>query len=213
MGDEILVVADRHPACRVLGPGTRYAVWVQGCPLSCRGCVSPQWIPFAGGSRIPVDDLATEIAATAADGLTVSGGEPFAQAAALVRLVSRIRGRRDLSVMAYTGYTLGFLTRHGSPAQRQLVRMLDLLVDGPYVEERHGDLRWRGSGNQRIHLLSRRHEADLSGADHSAGLQFEITSDGDFHWMGVPPVPGFRGDLERALGLQQHARGEEVPAS
>jgi anaerobic ribonucleoside-triphosphate reductase activating protein len=209
MDGDVLMVADRHPACRVLGPGTRYALWVQGCPLSCRGCVSPQWIPFAGGSPVPVDDLAREITATADDGLTVSGGEPFAQAAALVRLVSRIRASRDLSIMAYTGYTLGFLARHGDPAQRRLLQLLDLLVDGPYVAARHSDLRWRGSDNQRIRQLSGRHQADLAGADRSAGLQFEITTDAAVHWMGVPPVPGFRGDLERALGLRQHACSEE----
>ena len=207
--DDILMVAETHPACWVLGPGTRYVVWVQGCPLSCVGCVSPQWIPFDGGSRVSVDELAATIARDAADGLTVSGGEPFAQAPALVRLVDAIRTQRDLSVMAYSGYTLGFLARHGDFAQRQLLARLDLLVDGPYIAARHGDLRWRGSGNQMIRLLTRRHASDLIGTDQGAGLQIEITADGGVQWIGVPPVPGFREGMEKLLGFRQLTPDQE----
>lgn len=41
MSGPTLAVAETHPACTVLGPGTRFALWVQGCPLNCAGCVSP----------------------------------------------------------------------------------------------------------------------------------------------------------------------------
>jgi anaerobic ribonucleoside-triphosphate reductase activating protein len=198
-GDTVSV-ADTHPACRVLGPGVRFVVWVQGCPLSCAGCISPQWIPFAGGERVPVADLAEEIAEAGVDGLTLSGGEPFAQAAALARLVGLVRERRDLSVMCYTGYSLARLRRRGG-ATAALLSCVDLLVDGPYVAHRHADLRWRASANQRVHQLTGRHAADLTGADTSAGLQFEVGADDSLYWLGVPPAPGFRDRFERELGL------------
>ncbi|MFJ9780914.1 4Fe-4S single cluster domain-containing protein [Amycolatopsis sp. NPDC101161] len=198
---EFVTVAETHPACRVLGPGTRYVVWVQGCPLSCTGCVSPQWIPFAGGHRVAVAELAEEIAASGADGLTLSGGEPFAQAGALARLVTTVRARRDLSVLCYTGYTLEHLRRTGDAGTRALLSEVDILIDGPYIAARHGDLRWRASANQRVHDLTGRHTAELATPDTGSGLQIEVLPDGGVHWLGVPPTPGFRKNFERALGL------------
>ena len=195
-------VADVHHACRVLGPGSRFVVWVQGCPLSCAGCVSPQWIPFDGGSPTDVDELAQEIVGRAVDGLTFSGGEPFAQAEPLVRLVRAVRRHRDLSVMSYSGYRIEHLRRRGSADQKALLDELDILVDGPYVQSKHGALRWRGSTNQRVHVLTSRH-ADLDLTDRSAGLQFEVTPAGALQWIGVPPIRGFREVLEKAVGLDR----------
>lgn len=206
---DFLTVAETHPACRVLGPGTRFVVWVQGCPLSCAGCVSPQWIPFTGGHRLAVAELAEEIIASDADGLTLSGGEPFAQAAALTRLVTAVRSRRDLSVLCYTGYTLEHLRRTGDPGSLALLSTVDVLVDGPYVAARHGDLRWRASDNQRVHDLTGRHTAELATPDTGGGLQIEVLPGGGVQWLGVPPVPGFRKSFERALGLAAPANPED----
>lgn len=199
---DVLLVADMHPYCRVLGPGVRFGVWVQGCPLSCPGCVSPEWIPFSGGQPVSVEALAEQVAVAPVDGLTLSGGEPFAQPAAVCRLVERVRARRDLSVLCYTGYTVGWLRRRGSADQHRLLACLDLLIDGPYMASRHGDLLWRGSSNQRIHLLSDRHRDLFGRPDRGCGLQLEVTVNGAVHWLGVPPVPGFRQDLQDALGLR-----------
>jgi anaerobic ribonucleoside-triphosphate reductase activating protein len=206
---EVLRVADLHRDCRVLGPGSRFAVWVQGCPLSCPGCISPQWIPFDGGRAMDVDTLAEEIADTAVDGLTISGGEPFAQAPALTRLVTAVRERRDLSVLCYSGYRLSWLRERGDAAQRGLLSRLDVLIDGPYSARLHAALRWRGSSNQRVHRLSSRDLPGFDGPDVSAGLQLEVTADGDVQWLGVPPIPGFRQEFERRLGLAP-AVGQEA---
>ncbi|MBH0775967.1 4Fe-4S single cluster domain-containing protein [Nocardia bovistercoris] len=199
--DDSVVVADTHPACRTLGPGTRFAIWVQGCPLTCAGCVSPQWLPFDGGERRTVAELAAEILATDTNGLTLSGGEPFAQAAGLAALVRTVRRERDLSVMCFTGFTLPRLRRLDDAGVAALLGEVDLLVDGPYVASKHGDLRWRGSSNQRIHQLTTRHAADLDGPDHSAGLQIEVLPDGTVHWLGVPAVADFRSRFEQALNI------------
>jgi anaerobic ribonucleoside-triphosphate reductase activating protein len=204
MTADSLAIADTHPACRVLGPGTRFVVWVQGCPLGCRECVSPQWIPFRGGQAVSVAELAARVVAEAADGLTISGGEPFAQAEALGRLVAAIRDRRDLSVLCYTGYTLEHLRTHGTPAQHRLLAQLDLLIDGPYLARHHADLLWRGSSNQRLHRLSGRYTALDTADDRGDGLQFEVSAGSELQWMGVPPVRGFREDFERALGVLAH---------
>jgi anaerobic ribonucleoside-triphosphate reductase activating protein len=198
-----IAVAATHPSCTVLGPGRRFVVWVQGCPFRCRGCVSPQWLPFDGGASRPVDELAAEIAAAGVDGLTLSGGEPFAQAPALVGLVHAVRDLApDLDLLVYTGYRLATLARHGSAEQRALLAATDILVDGRYVEALHGDLLWRASGNQRIHFPTGRWSWDDLGEDASAGLQFEVTAAGGVAWLGVPSVPGFRARYERELAAQ-----------
>jgi anaerobic ribonucleoside-triphosphate reductase activating protein len=196
-----LTIASTHATCDVLGPGRRFVVWVQGCGIGCRSCVSPQWIPFSGGVAVTVAELADRIVTEAADGVTFSGGEPFAQADALADLVALVRAERDISVMSYSGYTIEHLRRHGTPGQHRLLDALDILIDGPYLEHRQAALRWRGSANQRLHLLTARH-ADLAGdPDDSAGLQFEVGADLSVRWLGVPPVAGLRRHLEEQLGL------------
>jgi anaerobic ribonucleoside-triphosphate reductase activating protein len=199
--DAVVHVAETHSAVTVLGPGSRFVVWVQGCGIGCRECVSPQWISFTGGRSLPVARLAARVVSEAVDGLTLSGGEPFAQAASLADLIERVRAERDLSVLSYSGYTFEHLRAHGTLEQHRLLDQLDILVDGPFLPHRQGSLLWRGSANQRIHLLTDRHVDVVDHLDRSVGLQFEVGIDRSVRWVGVPPVPQFRQRLERELGL------------
>lgn len=196
-----LVVGRVTERCQTLGPGTRYVVWVAGCALRCRECIAPELLSADGGTPIDVARLAEEILAVEfVDGVTLSGGEPFEQAAALVTLIDLLREQRpELSTMAFSGRTLGWLHRRGAPEQRTLVDRLDILVDGPYVPERHVNSRWRGSSNQRVHFLTDRHRAMAGARDMSAGLQIDVDADGAFSFAGVPPTRGFREDFERRL--------------
>ena len=71
----------------VNGPGIRAVVWVQGCPFRCKGCFNERFQPFSPATGIPVDTLAgTILALPGIDGVTFSGGEPFAQAGPLAEL-------------------------------------------------------------------------------------------------------------------------------
>jgi anaerobic ribonucleoside-triphosphate reductase activating protein len=148
----------------------------------------------------PVSELADHIAALEGiEGVTLSGGEPFAQPRSLVRFLDRLRGRRpELSAMSYSGFTLRQLLDRGADARCFLDR-LDILIDGQYVQTLHADLLWRGSKNQAIHFLSSRY-ADLEGKpDRSAGLEMEVTTEGILRWSGVPSVAGFPSALARQL--------------
>src|SRR3954471_2439650 len=105
----ILRVAQIVPCTEAEGPGKRFALWFQGCPLRCPGCCNPEMLPFEGGELDCLDNLLAEIR-TARDqhgveGITLLGGEPLAHAAGAVGLA---RGSRalGLSVMVFTGYTL-----------------------------------------------------------------------------------------------------------
>jgi len=194
----VLSISRTADRTTVLGPGVRAVVWVHGCPLRCAGCIAPEDLPFDGGDRREVAELARWLGALPAEvtGVTFSGGEPMAQADALADLVDAIRRERVWSVMSYSGFTLEHLRRHGDAAQRRLLDRLDVLVDGPYLAGRHADLRWRGSDNQRVHLLTGRHRPP--GSDRSAGIELVAAGD-DVMWIGVPPVAGFRDRFEQAM--------------
>jgi anaerobic ribonucleoside-triphosphate reductase activating protein len=186
------------PAVRVLGPGTRAAIWVQGCPIACSGCISRHSWDRDGGRSVTVDAVAEWISrCDGIEGVTFSGGEPMEQASALARLVDRIRADRDLGVVCYTGYPLERLRRS---EQRALLSRVDLLIDGPYRQDLHADLLWRASSNQRLRCLSPRYAALLAGQpDRSGGLDFHLSPEGLPSFVGVPPRPGFLDAFARNL--------------
>ena len=96
------------PETEALGPYRRFAIWTQGCPRKCPGCMSPESRDLEAGESLNINDLAQQIMATPRDieGLTISGGEPFLQAGALAALIKQVRRSRDLGVITYTGYLL-----------------------------------------------------------------------------------------------------------
>lgn len=196
----VLHLAQRSNRCTVLGPGRRAVLWVQGCPFRCPGCVAPESQPFRGGQVTDIASLADELSSLPdIEGVTFSGGEPFAQAAALADLVDSIRRERDLSFMSYTGYTLEHLLRCGSPTQKALVERLDILIDGPYLAGRHTDLRWRGSDNQQVYFLSPRYRHLAAHANERGyWLESEHAADGSVHVMGIFPK-GFRQAFEHRM--------------
>ncbi len=181
----------------MLGPGQRAVIWVQGCPFACPNCIVPESWDATGGKEVPLEELKDWILAQPdIEGVTLSGGEPMAQAQALTRLVKEVRRHRDLGVVCYTGYTHEHLMANGTEAQRQLLRQIDLLIDGVYLARRHADLLWRGSSNQRLLFLTERYRKRMGelapGADRSAGVEFFQDERGAVAFAGVPAQPGFR---------------------
>ena len=152
-----LSVAQEISGTEAEGPGRRYAVWLQGCPLRCPGCCNPEMLSFAGGVATDVGALAARILATDDEGITLLGGEPFAQAAAAAALAATVKAA-GRSVVVFTGYTLEAL-REAGPDAVDLLAQVDLLIDGPY-ERALPDTqrRWIGSTNQRMHALTDRYD-------------------------------------------------------
>ncbi|WP_353957060.1 4Fe-4S single cluster domain-containing protein [uncultured Ornithinimicrobium sp.] len=198
----ILRISDYHASVTTLGPGKRVGIWVQGCPLRCPECVAPETLPMSGGSIVTVNELADRVmSVTDVEGVTISGGEPFAQAAAVGTLLEILsRERPSWTTVIYSGFTIEWLRRRGDRFQAELLKYCDLLIDGPYRKSLHAPLKWRASSNQRLHYLSGRIGAESD--DGSAGLQFEVSGTSSLRWIGVPPVPSFRPGFESALANQ-----------
>ena len=133
------------------GPGLRFVCFVQGCPHHCPGCHNPGSHDHAGGEEMTTDEVIAQMLANPlADGLTLSGGEPFEQAEDCM-VIARAAHDHGLNVWCYTGYTYEHLLRHGTGDQIALLAEVDVLVDGRYEEKKRSlSLEWRGSSNQRV---------------------------------------------------------------
>ena len=138
---------------RALGPGLRYALWTQGCQKKCRGCISPESQPIKPNYVISVEDLTKDILANSRlQGITVSGGEPFLQAAPLACLLKEVkRVRPDMTSIVFTGYQKEELVW---PEAKALLSQTDVLIDGPYRQEQYSPKGLRGSTNQHFYFLT-----------------------------------------------------------
>ena len=136
------------------GPGLRMVIFAQGCNRACPGCHNPETHNVNGGSEANVTEIfASARANPLLRGLTFSGGEPFLQAPAFAALARLARGA-GFDVFTYTGYTIEEILERKEGADdgfRELLRLTDILVDGPYIEAlRTLDAPYRGSSNQRV---------------------------------------------------------------
>jgi anaerobic ribonucleoside-triphosphate reductase activating protein len=151
------------------GPGRRYAIWVRGCPMRCPGCCNPELLAFGGpqimGSTVAalLERVLAAHARSPLEGISLLGGEPFAQALGLAVLAEQLR-HAGLGVMTYSGFRLAELEAKIAADEPGIARLLaatDLLVDGRYERERPDHVRrWIGSTNQQLHFLSGRYRAD-----------------------------------------------------
>ena len=133
------------------GEGLRAVVWTQGCPHGCPGCHNPQTHAFDGGTSVASESILEQLKAHFyLDGVTFSGGEPMAQAAACGELAWAVP-QLGMNVWCYTGYTWEALMEAQDPDQRMFLEQIDVLIDGPFLlAQKSLNLRFRGSANQRL---------------------------------------------------------------
>ena len=132
------------------GPGIRTAIFSQGCPHHCPGCHNPETWEFGAGTQIPVEAVVEIVQSNPlCRGVTFSGGEPFAQAAAFAKL-ARLLKEKGYEVASYSGYTFEELLK-GTEDQKNLLASIDILIDGRFLQAQKSlEIAFRGSRNQRI---------------------------------------------------------------
>lgn len=156
MSESIINLLEICPdGCRTLGPGLRYVMWTQGCPFNCKGCISPEGRPVDANKIVTVDALAADIISrTELTGLTISGGEPFLQYKSLLELLRVVKQKRpEMDILVFTGFTIEKLNWEGAI---EILGLIDVLIDGPYIPEMNDGVGLRGSSNQKIHFLTPR---------------------------------------------------------
>lgn len=207
-----IAVNKAHFPVTVLGPGQRLGIWLQGCSIGCKGCVSQDTWPRDPGREMTVGQLmrwCKEVTAGVLDGVTISGGEPFDQPDALADLLDALDHWRssaglDFDVLCYSGYPWATLQRK----HKRLLRRLDAVIPEPFVEALPLTHVWRGSGNQTLQALSPRGIAryarylDALAADQGKQMQLQVDADGRAWYIGIPA----RGDMH-ALQAQCEAKG------
>ncbi|HMX17539.1 MAG TPA: 4Fe-4S cluster-binding domain-containing protein, partial [Rhodocyclaceae bacterium] len=195
-----IAVNKAHFPVTVLGPGRRIGLWLQGCSIRCKGCVSRDtWEPDPAKAMTVASLLAWCRRTTGGvlDGVTISGGEPFDQPAALAALLDGLqRWRRELArpfdLLCYSGHPLKTLRRDHA----DILARLDALIPEPYSDGRPLGGLWRGSDNQPLVPLSPLGEAryreaiDAPAASQDKRMQVAVEA-GRLWFIGIP----HRGDM------------------
>lgn len=137
------------------GPGRRSSVLFQFCPLNCPGCYVPELHRRDAGKLISVGKLAALLLDPRykRDGVTILGGEPFAQSTGLFGLIKELRSMHCPHIVCYSGYTLETLCEKAikEPEINEILGEIDILIDGPFIESLADQAGlWTGSGNQRV---------------------------------------------------------------
>lgn len=131
------------------GPGFRTAIYCAGCLNACPGCHNPESWNIRNGKMMETDEVLAYVLADEFADVTFSGGDPMFQADGFAELARKIKANSSKSIWCYTGYRYEDLLR--SPQQAELLRWIDVLVDGRFVETlKDPDLLFRGSSNQRL---------------------------------------------------------------
>ena len=134
------------------GPGVRVSIFMQGCSFNCKNCFNSETHDFNGGKEFNDDTINRILELCDNDnikGLSILGGEPMHP--------KNIDGTKELAkafkekypeknVWVWSGYTFDKDLK-----DKEVLKYVDVLVDGQYVEELHNPmLKWKGSSNQRV---------------------------------------------------------------
>jgi len=173
------------PRSRANGPGRRSVLWVQGCPFHCPGCFNPDFLPFAGGRTVAVSEVAAWILAEEdTEGVSFSGGEPFAQAGPLAEVAEQVRAAGK-GVLIFTGFAAAALPKSANPSVQRLLAAADLLVAGPYQRDRPCRHPLLASANQELVFLTERYRMADFGLRRT---EFRSGGDGAVTVTGFPPA-------------------------
>jgi anaerobic ribonucleoside-triphosphate reductase activating protein len=206
-----------HFPVTTLGPGRRIGIWLQGCSIRCPGCISMDtWAPGRGITTI--DEVVSAIAQwiPTADGITISGGEPFDQPVALMELLGRLRSLTEADVLVFTGHpwTKVRETLDASPG------LIDALVTGPFENSRSQTLALRGSDNQELHFLTALGQArfasfqrPITEAERTLDVMFD--DHGDVWFAGIPGRDDFRRlrEMLESAGAKLSTSEDKRPSS
>lgn len=194
-----------HFPVTTLGPGQRVGIWFQGCSIRCEGCISVDtWREGVGTTSVSevMDNVHTW--KDFADGVTITGGEPFDQPYALTEILRQLKQDFTGDVLVYTGYS----KLHIQDTLDSVVGCIDVLISEPFDHRESDTLPIRGSDNQKLHCLTDRGRSLYShyeSPSDESTLDAMFDEDGTVWFCGIPK----RQDLER-LEVILRSKGHQV---
>ena len=187
-----------HYPVTVLGRGKRVGIWFQGCTIRCQGCINEDLQDQNEESAVNQEQLFSLLAAyqnKTLDGITITGGEPFNQPDGLMQVIKITKRLGFGEILVYSGYEYDYLMIN-FPA---LLKNIDILISGPFIESMPTNKIWRGSDNQKVYLLSPAAQKfypvsidTLEYQDDQRPIQFGF-ADETLYLIGIPR----RGDIKR----------------
>lgn len=167
------------------GPGVRFVVFFQGCPLRCKYCHNPDTWDFSGGREVTAEELMKEYDSykefLKSGGITATGGEPLAQPEFLAELFALAKSKGvhtclDTSAGVY------------APAHHEKIDEALKYTDLVMLDIKHIDneehKRLTGKGNRNI----------LAFAEHIRELGIPV-------WIRHVVVPGITDKYEELFAL------------
>ncbi len=197
-----------HYPVTVLGKGKRLGIWFQGCSIKCPGCINEDLQEKDEDSALTQKqayDLLASYQDKSPDGITITGGEPFDQPYGLMQIITMAKSMNLGEVLVYSGYDFNYLKKYFF----MILKHIDILISGPFIESLPTKKIWRGSDNQLIHLLSteamKLYSANINELEYEEDhrpIQFAF-SGGSLFIIGIPR----RGDLEK---LKSHCNNKGI---
>lgn len=139
------------------GLGVRVSLFVSGCRRNCLECFNKDAQDFKYGKPFTNEEvklIGSKLSLPQVRGLTLLGGEPMEieNVIELLPLCEYLKSTyTNKDIWCYTGYTYEELLNRNNIVTKEILKYIDILVDGDYQKDKHDlSLKFRGSSNQRI---------------------------------------------------------------
>lgn len=145
------------------GTGCRVTLWIAGCTHHCKGCQNQHTWNFNQGKPLwndegvdVIEKLSEILDKPYIQGLTISGGDPFAgqtkpslhQLAIVLDVIKRKYPQKDIWLFTGDTWETDIIT---NPLKLFIAKMCDVIVDGEFkLKEKDTSLAFKGSKNQRL---------------------------------------------------------------
>ena len=140
------------------GPGVRVSLFVSGCNRHCKGCFNEEAWDFEYGDDFTnkeIDEIINFLEPSYISGLSILGGEPLEliNQKGILPLLKKVQEiyKNKKTIWLYTGYTYEDILKMPNQEIKEILKLIDVLVDGEFKEDLKDPLLYfRGSSNQRI---------------------------------------------------------------
>lgn len=121
------------------GPGIRFVVFMQGCPMRCKYCHNPDTWEIGGGNEVTVRELLQEYENCRefykTGGITVTGGEPLVQMEFVTELFEAAKAEGIHTCLDTSGITF---TPKNTEKFDRLIKSTDLIMlDIKHIDNEH----------------------------------------------------------------------------